>query len=82
MHHLCQVEKTYKVEKYKDARDSLLHKALDGESGCMEAVKGFTQDPQVLTTFISEAKKLLRGHVTRGCYSNCLGLLAGRLMLW
>lgn len=80
--HLSQVEKTFKTEKQKNARDLLLHQSLKGGSECMNAVRRFRDDPQVLETFMSEATKLVQGHVSRATYNMCLGLLAARLMLW
>ena len=49
--HLGQVEKSFKLEKHKEARDLLLHQALEGGAGCMEAVHKFKEDPNVLRTF-------------------------------
>lgn len=78
--HLGQVEKTYKVEKQKDARDLLLHQALEGDAGCLRAVQGFKQDPKVLQTFKWEASRFLQGQMSHARYNTCLGLLAARLM--
>ena len=78
--HLSQVERTYKVQKHKDARDLLLHTALEGDSGCLEAVRRFTKDPEVLRTFRTEGSRLLSRQATCSCYNCCLGLLAARLM--
>ena len=57
--HLGQVERTYKVDKQKEARDLLLHQALQGGSDSMEAVQNFKEDPQVFETFKAEATHLL-----------------------
>ena len=42
----------------------------------------FRDNPQGLQMFISEATRLVQGHISRATYNVCLGLLAGRLMLW
>ena len=57
--HLGQVEKTYKIDKQKEARDLLLHQALKGGSKNMEAVQKFKKNPEVLQTFKTEATWLL-----------------------
>ena len=82
MWHLSQVEKTFKVEKVKVARDLLLHQSLTGGQECMKAFQRFRDDPHVLETFTSEATKLVQGHVSRATYNVCLGLLASRLIYW
>ena len=78
--HLSQVEKTYKVDKQKGARDLLLHQALVGGADCMQAMQKFKQDPRVLHTFRREATMILQGHMSRARYNTCLGLLAAHLM--
>ena len=80
--HLSKVEKTYKVDKQKEARDLLLHQALEGGASCMQAVQSFKQDPAVFHTFRRQATMILQGHVSRAHYNTCLGLLAARLMYW
>ena len=80
--HLGQVEKTFKLEKHKEAHDLLLHQALEGGSECMQAVHKFKEDPKVFQTFKAEATLLLQGHVSRLRYNLCLGLLTARLMFW
>ena len=78
--HLGQIEKTYKVEKQKDARDLLLHQSLEGGTDCMGAIQAFKEDPKVLKTFRSEASMFLRGYRSRAHYNVCLGLLPAHLM--
>lgn len=80
--HLSQLQKTYSADKSKGARDLLLQTALQGGCDKLEAVRGFTEDPNVLKVFSSEISRLLEGHVSRPRYNVCLGLFAGRLMLW
>ena len=80
--HLGQVEKSFKLEKHKVARDLLLNQALEGGAGFLEAVQHFKEDPAVLTLFKREATLLLEGHVSRSKYNSCLGLVAARLMFW
>lgn len=75
MDHLSQVEKTFKVEKLRIARDLLLHQSLT-------AVQKYRDDPQVLETYTTEATKLVQGHVAHLPYNMCLGLLAARLIFW
>ena len=82
MWHLSQVEKTFKVEKLKTARDLLLHQSLTGGTECINAVQRFRDDPHVLETYTSEATKQVQGHVSRAAYNVCLGLLAARLTYW
>lgn len=82
MGHLSQVEKTFKVDKQKVARDLLLHQSLKGGTEYLGTVQAFRDDPLVLETFRAEATSLLQGHVRRPTYNVCLGLLAARLMLW
>lgn len=82
MGHLSRVEKTFKVEKQRVARDLLLQQSLQGGTECLKSVQAFTDDPQVFETFRAEATSLIQGHVTRAKYNVCLGLLAARLVLW
>lgn len=82
MDHLSQVEKTFKVEKLRIARDLLLHQSLTGGTECMTAVQKYRDDPQVLETYTTEATKLVQGHVAHLPYNMCLGLLAARLIFW
>ena len=79
---LGQVEKTYKIDKHKAARELLLRQSLEGGLESMKAVQMFRDDPLVLQTYKSEATNLLHGHVVRASYNMCLGLLAARLVLW
>ena len=79
---LGQVEKTYKLEKVKEARHLLLHQALEGGSLCMQAVQKFKEDPSVMEVFRSVAKCLIQGRISRSRYNSCLGLLTARLMYW
>ena len=80
--HLSQLEKTYKVEKHKDARDLLLKQALEGGADTMQAVQKFKNDPRILAHFTKEAEAIRRGHASRPRYNTCLGLLTGRLVYW
>ena len=82
--HLSEVEKTFKVDKQKEARDLLLEQSLasSGRSSHLEAVKVFREDKNVLSTFKKEASHLLQGHESRTAYNMCLGLLTARLMFW
>ena len=82
LHHLSQVEKTFKNDKVKTARDLLLQQALVGGSGCLEAVQCFKQDPRVRHYFTTHVTLLLQGQMTRPRYTLCLGLLTARLMFW
>ena len=82
LHHLAQVEKTFKNDKVKTARDLLLQQALAGGSGCLDAVQSFKQDPRVRQQFCTHATLLLQGQMGRARYALCLGLLTGRLMFW
>ena len=72
--HLRQLQKSYKRDKYKQARDLLLQQALDGSPECINAVCMFKDDPQVFSTFKSEATRILQGLVSRPRYNMCLGL--------
>ena len=80
--HLEQLQKTYKKEKHKRARDLLLHQALAGDRDCLEVVNRFSSDGEVMERFKVEATSLLQGHVNRSTYNVCLGLLAAHLMFW
>ena len=80
--HLSQVEKTYKVDKRKGARDLLMQQALKGGTEELEAVCRFKEDPTILSVFKGEATRLFQGDISRSRYNVCLGLLGGRLMLW
>ena len=84
-----QVEKTFKLDRPKETRNLLLHKAVEGgRLEYMGAVQRFRDDSQVLETFTSEGTRLVQGHVSCTPYNMCLGLIhvhvhvAGRLMLW
>ena len=74
--HLGQIEKTYKVDKQKNARDLLLHQSLQGDSQCMQQVHSFRDDPNVFETYCTEATNLVKGDIARPRYNLCLGLLA------
>ena len=77
-----QMERSFKVDKHKEARDNLLHQALEGGSQYLEKVKKFKDDPNILKTFVEKATLFLQGHMSRPRYNACLGLLAARLMFW
>lgn len=78
--HLSQLQKSYKQDKRKQARDLLLQQALEGSPESINAVCRFKDDLRVLETFKSEATRILQGHISRPRYNMCLGLLAARLM--
>ena len=66
--------------KAKECQRSATPPVPEGWVGVHE--RRMEDDPQVLETFMSEATKLVQGHVSRATYNMCLGLLAARLMLW
>ena len=59
LHHLTQVEKTFKNDKVKIARDLLLQQALAGGKACLDAVQSFKQDPRVQHQLCTHATLLL-----------------------
>lgn len=73
-----QLQKIYKQDKSKQARDLLLCQALDGSSKCMEVLWRFKEDLQILQTFKTEATHLFQSHMSHTRYNACL--LAAHLM--
>ena len=78
--HLSALYKSFNKMKKKKGRDLLLEKTLEGGSRYIEAVQRFRDDEKVSELVKSTAMAILRGHISRGRYNTCLGLIAARLM--
>ena len=80
--HLSQLEKCYKIDKLKSARGRQVTEVLTSTREAPRAVDAFVKDDDVVDTFVSTAKNILAGHISRKSYYCCLGLMAARLMSW
>ena len=80
LRHLATLSKSYGQVKSKQGRDLLLEKTLQGGTGCMDAVRNFLNDKDVLKNIQNNAAAILQGHRSKLRYNTCLGFLAARIM--